>query len=82
MQNFEKTLEEIHILTGRYVLFNDICPLPDDRFIELDLGCGKGGFTAALARKYPERLILAADIMLGRMRKVRKKVEQLGCSNV
>ena len=82
MQNFEKTLEEIHILTGRYVLFNDICPLPDDRFIELDLGCGKGGFTAALARKYPERLILAADIMLGRMRKVRKKVEQLGCRNV
>jgi len=48
----------------------------------LDLGCGKGGFTAALARKYPERLILAADIMLGRMRKVRKKVEQLGCRNV
>lgn len=82
MQNFEKTLEEIHILTGRYALFNDICPLPDDRFIELDLGCGKGGFTAALARKYPERLILAADIMLGRMRKVRKKVEQLGCRNV
>ena len=72
MQIFEKTLEEIQILTDRYALFSDICPLPLGKMVELDLGCGKGGFSAAMAGKFPDRLILAADIMLGRMRKVKK----------
>lgn len=85
MQNFQKTLsdpEEIHILTGQYALFRDLCDLPDDKFVELDLGCGKGGFTAALAERFPDRFILAADIMLGRMRRVRKKVDKTGADNV
>ena len=74
--------DEILILTDKYVLFRDICDLPQDRFIELDLGCGKGGFTAAMAAAFPDRIILAADIMLGRMRKVQKKVRQAGADNV
>ena len=82
MENFEKTLEEIHILTGRYVLFSEVCELPPGKKVELDLGCGKGGFTAAMAEAFPDRLILAADIMLGRMRKVRKKVVRKEASNV
>ena len=82
MQNFEKSLEEIHILTDRYVLFRDICPFPSEKIVELDLGCGKGGFTAAMAGKFPDRLILAADIMLGRMRKVKKKTDRVGNQNV
>ena len=82
MQNFEKSLEEIRILTGRYVLFRDICPFPPEKYVELDLGCGKGGFTAAMAGKFPDRLILAADIMLGRMRKVKKKTDRVGNRNV
>ena len=82
MQNFEKTLEEIHILTDRYALFGEICPIPAGKTVELDLGCGKGGFSAALSEKYPERLILAADIMLGRMRRVKKKTDRIGNGNV
>ena len=82
MQNFEKTLEEIHILTGRYVLFRDICQLPAGKTVELDLGCGKGGLTAAMAQAFPDRFILAADIMLGRMRKVKKKTDRIGNANV
>ena len=82
MQNFEKTLEEIHILTDRYVLFRDLCPIPDGKTVELDLGCGKGGFSAALSAAFPDRLILAADIMLGRMRKVKKKTDRTGNGNV
>jgi tRNA G46 methylase TrmB len=35
--------------------------LPVDRLVELDLGCGKGGFTCALAARWPERLVLGAD---------------------
>lgn len=82
MQNFEKTLEEIHILTDKYALFRDICDLPDDKIVELDLGCGKGGFTVALANRYPDRFILAADIMMGRMRRVKKKVDRAEADNV
>jgi len=48
---------------------------------ELDLGCGSGSFTAALAARYPERRILAADVMLGRLRKVVKRLEKCGSSN-
>ena len=50
--------------------------------IELDLGCGKGGFLLALAARYPSRLIIGADVMLGRLRKVEKKVKKRNLSNV
>lgn len=48
---------------------------------ELDMGCGSGSFTAALAARYPERRILAADVMLGRLRKVVKRLEKCGSAN-
>lgn len=82
MGKFAKTLEGIYLLTGCYSRFGDFCPLPEEGIVELDLGCGKGGFTVALARKYPERLILGADVMLGRLRKVRKKIVRAGLTNV
>ncbi|MBO4630741.1 MAG: methyltransferase domain-containing protein [Lentisphaeria bacterium] len=50
--------------------------------MELDLGCGKGGLTAAMSRAFPDRFILAADIMLGRMRKVKKKTDRIENHNV
>ena len=59
--------DEILILTDKYVLFRDICDLPQDRFIELDLGFGKGGFTAAMAAAFPDRIILAADLRIGNL---------------
>ena len=48
---------------------------------ELDMGCGSGSFTAALAARYPERRILAADVMLGRLRKVVKRLRKSGSDN-
>lgn len=56
--------------------------LPDEKIIELDLGCGKGTFSTLLAKKYPGRLILATDVMIGRLRKlykrnIREKVENI-----
>ena len=36
---------------------------------------------AALAARYPERRILAADVMLGRLRKVVKRLERSGSAN-
>ena len=51
-------------------------------FRELDLGCGKGGFTRELSSKYPERTILAADIMIGRLRRLEKRIKATGISNI
>ncbi len=50
--------------------------------VELDLGCGAGSFTIALASRYPERQIYAADMLMGRLRKVVRRAENAGCSNV
>ena len=55
---------------------------PQDNEIELDLGCGKGGFLLSLAEKYPSRLVIGADVMLGRLRKVEKKAKRKGLKNV
>ena len=34
------------------------------------MGCGKGSFTTELAKRHPERIILAADMLSGRLRKL------------
>jgi tRNA (guanine-N7-)-methyltransferase len=68
---------KITILTGEYRQIS----LPDS-FTELDLGCGKGSFTTALADKYPERAVIAADIMIGRLRKLAKRAERMKLLNI
>lgn len=68
----------IEILTGRYSGYE----LPESGGVELDLGCGSGSFTVALAARYPERRILAADVMLGRLRKLVRRRERLKLDNL
>ena len=68
---------KIRILTGEYCHI-----VPQGDIAELDMGCGAGSFTVALAAKYPERRILAADVMLGRLRKVVKKMERANLENM
>ncbi len=75
----KKSVDElIEILTDCYVNLD----IPSDKFIELDLGCGKGAFTTALAEKYPERLIYAVDVMLGRLRTLGKRNIRQGVNNM
>ena len=71
----------IHFLTNTYQVID---PLFDryPRSIELDMGCGKGRFTLELAARYPERLILGADIMAGRLRRVAKKADRRHLENL
>jgi tRNA (guanine-N7-)-methyltransferase len=70
---------DIDILTGRYVILDGLVP---ERRTELDLGCGKGGFTVELARRHPDSAVLAADVMIGRLRKLTGKIRAAGLSNV
>ncbi|MBR6075494.1 MAG: methyltransferase domain-containing protein, partial [Victivallales bacterium] len=57
-------------------------PESESGITELDMGCGKGKFTLALARRYPERLILGNDVMMGRLRRLDRKVERGGLVNM
>ncbi len=70
--------EHIEILTAAY------SPLELDAsgIVELDLGCGKGTFALELARLSPDRLILAADVMLGRLRKLRNRKVRFQAGNL
>ena len=69
--------QQINILTSSY------CHLiPERENVELDMGCGAGSFTVALAAKYPERQIFAADVMIGRLRKVVRKMNRLKLENM
>lgn len=49
--------------------------------VELDMGCGKGSFATALAARYPERTVLAADVLSGRLRKLVKRNLREGVGN-
>lgn len=50
--------------------------------LEVDLGCGDGKFLLDMAQKYPERNFLGVERLLGRVRKVCRKAEKLGLTNL
>jgi tRNA (guanine-N7-)-methyltransferase len=50
--------------------------------LELDLGCGDGGFLLAMARQHPERNFLGVERLLGRVRKVCRRAWRSEISNV
>ncbi|NMA45935.1 MAG: methyltransferase domain-containing protein [Lentisphaerae bacterium] len=68
----------IHLLTNTYHLH----PVPSAAQVELDMGCGKGRFTLALAQRYPERVILGSDVMIGRLRRLEAKRKSRGLDNL
>mgnify|MGYP006285578189 CR=1 FL=1 len=71
----------VHILTNEYRVVNPWFGRARS-VLEMDMGCGKGALTLALARRFPDRLILGTDIMLGRLRKVQKALAREGLPNV
>lgn len=52
------------------------------RPLEVDLGCGDGGFLLEMARSHPERDFLGVERLLGRVRKVCRKITREGLENV
>lgn len=53
----------------------------DGRPLEVDLGCGDGSFLMEMARHYPERDFLGVERLLGRVRKVCKKITRQHLEN-
>jgi len=53
-----------------------------DRPLEIEIGCGKGGFLAARASKFPETQYLGIERMLSRVRKLDKKASRLKLDNL
>lgn len=49
---------------------------------EIDLGCGKGRFLLARARKFPETNFLGIDRQLGRIRRIDRKALRAGLFNL
>ncbi len=70
----------INILTNTYHTYQ--IPESPSGIVELDMGCGKGRFTLALAERYRDRCILGNDLMLGRLRRLQKKVVSRKLDNV
>jgi tRNA (guanine-N7-)-methyltransferase len=58
---------------------SDVCR--DGRPLEVDLGCGDGSFLMEMARQHPERDFLGVERLLGRVRKVCKKITRRGLEN-
>lgn len=50
--------------------------------LELDLGCGKGGFSLELAKRNPDALVLAADIKAVRLKKINNKAAVYKIENI
>jgi len=54
---------------------------PEPRPLEIELGSGDGGFLVAYAARHPERNFLGVERLLGRLRKLDKKIQRAGLSN-
>ena len=52
-----------------------------DRQLEIDLGCGDGSFLMEMAREFPDRDFLGTERLLGRVRKVCKKLTRRHLDN-
>ena len=74
-------------MAGEFVpehYFRKIAPaeiLRDGRPLEIDLGCGDGSFLMEMARHHHDRDFLGVERLLGRVRKVCKKISRAGLDN-
>jgi tRNA (guanine-N7-)-methyltransferase len=58
----------------------DLFPDPS-RPLEIDLGCGDGTFTVAMAQAHPERDFLAVERLKGRVSKTARRILAAGVTN-
>ena len=71
----KKHVDGIVMLHNLYTRLENVLPMPKPGMrVELDLGCGDGEYALALAERRPDVYVIAADMLLGRVRKVQKRV--------
>ena len=71
----KKQVEGIIQLHNLYTRLENVLPMPGPGTrVEIDLGCGDGEFAIALAERHSDVYVIAADMLLGRVRKVQKRV--------
>jgi len=71
----KRQVDGIVMLHNLYTRLENVVPMPGPGTrVELDLGCGDGEFALALAERRPDVYVIAADMLLGRVRKVQKRV--------
>jgi len=63
----------------RKMELHEVCR--EGRTLEVDLGCGDGSFLMEMAKHYPERDFLGVERLLGRVRKVCKKITRRELNN-
>ncbi|MEM0968585.1 MAG: tRNA (guanosine(46)-N7)-methyltransferase TrmB [Verrucomicrobiota bacterium] len=81
----EDQYEELEFAPSDYfarALPKDLFPDRAQSPLELDLGCGDGGFLLSMAEAYPERNFLGVERLLGRVRKVARRAKRTGFTNV
>jgi len=55
--------------------------IPESGPLELDLGCGKGGFLASMAQQFPDVFFVGIERQSDRVLKTGKKITRLGLTN-
>src|SRR4051812_41140555 len=55
---------------------------PQNQPLEVELGSGDGGFIAQWAKLHPERNFIAVERLLGRLRKIDRKGQRAGLTNL
>src|SRR4051812_30441146 len=55
---------------------------PSAQPLEVELGSGDGGFIAQWAKLHPERNFIAVERLLGRLRKIDRKGQRAGLTNL
>jgi tRNA (guanine-N7-)-methyltransferase len=79
MSDPDALLHDFQSIT-EHLSLEDLFPLPQP--VELEIGCGDGGFLFEYAQRHPDRNFLGVERLLGRVRKLSKKGLREGLTNL
>ena len=79
MSDPDALLHDFQSIT-EHLSLEDLFPLPQP--VELEIGCGDGGFLFEYAQRHPGRNFLGVERLLGRVRKLSKKGLREGLTNL
>jgi tRNA (guanine-N7-)-methyltransferase len=80
----DRAYDKLELVPSDYFHHLTLAELPGGGEVplEIDLGCGDGSFLVDMATHHPECQFLGVERLLGRVRKVARKAERAGLSNL